>query len=552
MSPRINRRREIQMKKMLFQYLALIPCLLFGPLANAHFVWINKSGEKINVCFSESAESVEPELLNKVAAAKVWAYVPGDEGGSKATEVPLSLTAESLTGDVDAKATAVIVSHDYGVVTKGEATFLLKYLAKQHVSPLSGQWQAINDTDRMPLEVTPKWAGRTLKLAVTFNGQPASGLEVKAAGCGIDETMTTNEQGIVECRPLSDGVLSVRSKHVTETPGELNGERYESVRTYSTLTLPLTIPVVEVLSHKLPALPQGITSFGAAVASDQLYVYGGHFGDAHHYSEAGQSGEFRRISLTAEDAQWEQLPGGPKLTGLAMVEHQGKLYRVGGFTAKNKADEDQSLWSQDSFACFDPQTGVWTELPAMPSGRSSHDAAVMDGKLYVVGGWNMQGADNTVWHTTALVCDLNQPELKWMEIATPPFQRRAVSVAAHKGMIYVIGGMTESGSTTTEVSVFDPASNTWSAAPKLSGTGMEGFGTSSFAAHDRLIVTSMSGAVQIFSDDATTWIPAGQLNEARFFHRQLTTADGRILLVGGASMQTGKTSTIELLQFVAK
>jgi hypothetical protein len=81
---------------------------------------------------------------------------------------------------------------------------------------------------------------------------------------------------------------------------------------------------------------------------------------------------------------------------------------------------------------------------------------------------------------------------------------------------------------------------------------MEGFGTSSFAAHDRLIVTSMSGAVQIFSDDATTWIPAGQLNEARFFHRQLTTADGRILLVGGASMQTGKTSTIELLQFVAK
>lgn len=540
------------MKMKLFRYLALISCLMFGPLTNAHFVWVSQSGETIQVCFSESAESVEPELLSKVATAKAWALVPDDEGGSRAVEIPLSLTAESLTGQLDAKTTAVIVSHDYGVVSKGEATFLVKYLAKQHVSPLSGQWKAIDNTERMPLEVTPKWSGRTLQLMVTFNGQPASGLEVKAAGCGIDETLTTNEQGIAECRPTSDGVLSVRSKHVAETPGELNGEKYDTIRTYSTLTLPLTIPVVEVLSHKLPALPQGITSFGAAIAGDYLYVYGGHFGDAHHYSDAGQSGEFRRVSLTAKDAQWEQLSGGPKLTGLAMVEHLGKLYRVGGFTAKNKADEDQSLWSQDSFARFDPQTGSWTELPAMPSGRSSHDAAIMDGQLYVVGGWNMQGADNTVWHTTALLCDLTQPELKWTEIATPPFQRRAVSVAAHKGKIYVIGGMTESGSTTTEVSVFDPAAETWSVAPKLNGTGMEGFGTSSFGTGDRLIVTSMSGAVQMLSDDTNKWIPAGQVNEARFFHRQLTTADSKVLLIGGASMQTGKTNTIELLQFVAQ
>ena len=86
----------------------------------------------------------------------------------------------------------------------------------------------------------------------------------------------------------------------------------------------------------------------------------------------------------------------------------------------------------------------------------------------------------------------------------------------------------------------------------MNGTGMEGFGTSSFAANNRLVVTSMSGAVQVLSNDATKWIPAGQVKEARFFHRQLTMADGRILLVGGASMQTGKTSTIELLRLVAK
>lgn len=281
---------------------------------------------------------------------------------------------------------------------------------------------------------------------------------------------------------------------------------------------------------------------------NDLYVYGGHFGDAHHYSESGQSNEFRRLSITSESPAWEELPSGPKLTGLALVEYGGKLYRIGGFTARNKDDEDQSLWSQDSFASFDPATGVWTDLPPMPSGRSSHDAAVLDGKLYVVGGWNMAGSDSTTWHTTALVCDLNQKELKWQELPAPGFERRAVSLAACKGKLFVIGGMESTDETTRKVSVFDPATQAWSDGPELLGTGMEGFGTSSFATGDRLVVTTMSGSVQALSDDGLHWAVIGQTSEPRFFHRQLTTPDGRILLIAGASMSTGKTSTLELLQ----
>ena len=35
-------------------------------------------------------------------------------------------------------------------------------------------------------------------------------------------------------------------------------------------------------SPRLTDLPRGITSFGAAVIGDWMYVYGGHFGQAHH------------------------------------------------------------------------------------------------------------------------------------------------------------------------------------------------------------------------------------------------------------------------------
>jgi hypothetical protein len=243
---------------------------------------------------------------------------------------------------------------------------------------------------------------------------------------------------------------------------------------------------------------------------------------------------------------------GPKLTGLTLVECGGKLYRVGGFTARNTENEEQSLWSQDSFAAYDPATEQWTDLEPLPEGRSSHDAAVIDGKLYVAGGWKLSGDDDPTWHKTALACDLTQNDLKWTALPEPPFERRAVSMAACNGKLYIIGGMTPANGVTTEVAVFDPASNAWSSAPALHGIGMEGFGTSSFALGSQLVVTTISGSAQTLSEDGDEWIVSGQISEPRFFHRQLATADGRLLIVGGASMQTGKTNSLELLQFAAK
>src|SRR5690606_6861170 len=119
-----------------------------------------------------------------------------------------------------------------------------------------------------------------------------------------------------------------------------------------------------------------------------------------------QSKELTRLDL--KQGKWETLAEGPPLQGLAMVAHDGKLYRVGGFTAKNDEGEDHDLWSQDSFASFDLQEGKWQDLPSLPEPRSSHDAAVVGDTLYVAGGWSMQGGDEAHWHTTAWKLDLTQ------------------------------------------------------------------------------------------------------------------------------------------------
>lgn len=511
----------------------------------AHFLWLKAVDGKVHVYFAEEAAPDDPELLKLVAKAEAWGQVKDSQGATEFKPIELELGDESLVGEIPAKAGIWGLDHNYGVMTRGGETFNLRYYAKTYTNEGITTAGGVADKNRLPLEITPRWQDRQLILKVTWLTKAAADVEVIVRGAGVTEDLKTNAAGEVSLTPTEPGVLSVRTKLVEDKAGTQDEKTYTSIRHYSTLTLPLEPPTMLSTDHSLAPLERGITSLGAAVAGDSLYLYGGHFGGAHHYSSAGQSGEFKRQSLV-EPGTWESLQGGPKLTGLAMVAYNGKLYRAGGFTAKNPEDKEQDLWSQKSFAMFDPSTGKWTELPPLPAGRSSHDAAVLDGKLYVVGGWNMQGDQETEWHTTAAVCDLTQDKPEWNEIEVP-FKRRALSVAAYDGKLYVIGGMQADGNATTRTDVYDPASQLWSEGPTLLGNPMDGFGSAAFAVGDRLLVSTMSGSVQQLAADGKSWKIVGQLKDPRFFHRMLATGQGTAVVVGGASMQTGKVLELEVI-----
>jgi hypothetical protein len=53
--------------------------------------------------------------------------------------------------------------------------------------------------------------------------------------------------------------------------------------------------------------------------------------------------------------------------------------------------------------------------------------------------------------------------------------------------------------------------------------------------------------LQRLTDDGSKWDVVGQMAHPRFFHRMLPTHDGRLLIVGGASMESGKIRALELL-----
>jgi len=279
---------------------------------------------------------------------------------------------------------------------------------------------------------------------------------------------------------------------------------------------------------------------------DALYVYGGHKGEAHSYHNQSQGNTLRRLDLK-NPKSWEEVATGPRLQGLALLAHRGKLYRIGGFEARNDKGKSHDLWSQAVVAAFDLKSKKWKELPSLPEPRSSFDAAILNDRIYVMGGWKMAGEADSIWHQTAHVLDLSVEKPKWVTLPKQPFQRRALSVAAHDGKLFAIGGMTEKGSTTA-VDIYDPAAQKWSSGPKLPGENMSGFGTSSFATGNRLYVSTYHGNLLRLSQDGKTWEQVAKLKRARFFHRMLPLSKEELLSVGGANMETGKFDEVDVIQ----
>lgn len=300
---------------------------------------------------------------------------------------------------------------------------------------------------------------------------------------------------------------------------------------------------------ELAPIEKPVTSFGAAVADGWLYAYGGHLGSAHKYSAELQARQLLRLNL-AKPEKWEVVAEGPGRTGLAMVAYDGKLFRIGGWEAKNATGEKWNLHSSRDFARFDPKSGQWQDLAPLPRGRSSHDAAMLGSKCYVVGGWELAGEGDGDWHTTAYVADLAAEKPEWKEIAAPGFNRRALAVAGYAGNIYVIGGMDDSNDTTTAVSIYDPQSNQWSDGPKVPGENFEGFGAAAFGAEAGLFVSTRSGGIFRLAGDGQSWTQIGKLNHPRSFHR-LIVAGNKLLVVGGTS-KAGKVAQVESIQLAAQ
>lgn len=536
-----------------------------APAVRAHFIWLVPAKSAvgtttISVRFGEDASDDSTDYLSMVKGVRLHQIKGGAPGEELKVDVSDDgISAVAALGDT----TVVVASHDFGVMDRGDSVFRLQYYAKTGPALTSAAWQKAKAADDIRLDIVPVLEAGKVRVHVQFDGKPVAGVQVKAAGPGMDEIEAeTNGKGVASFKVAEPGVYSIRARHVEDTAGEVKGKKYPETRHYTTVAVEVPTSGPSVVAANLQALPQPVTSFGAAVVKDSLYMYGGHTGSAHSYSKEEQGNQLIRLDL--QSGKWSTLVEGPPLQGLALVTHGGKLYRIGGFTAENAEGEEHKLVSQSAVAMFDPAKGAWEDLPSLPEPRSSHDAAVVGDAIYVVGGWAM-GGEESVWHDTAWKMDLTKDELRWEPIAAPPFKRRALALAAHNEGLYVVGGMQDEGGPTTAVAVYDPAADKWSEGPSLfvkpapdskdgeqprrrmSGGAMTGFGASAFATGGALYVTTVQGDLQKLAADGKSWEVVSDGLTPRFFHRLLPLDSNHLIVVGGSNMSIGKFEEVEVI-----
>ncbi len=296
---------------------------------------------------------------------------------------------------------------------------------------------------------------------------------------------------------------------------------------------------VEVEGDLLAPMPTAVTSFGAATDGTHLYVLGGYHGTPHSYSREGQSRSLWRLPLAGE-GRWEEIARMDEgLQGLALVARGDRLCQIGGNTIENEEGEPAVMRSVASAACW--SGSGWEALPALPDGRSSHQAVVAGDTLYVAGGWKLEGDASTgTFHRSMLALDPGASAWRTIEA---PFTRRALGLASASGQIVAVGGLGEDRQPSGRVDVYDPATGTWTRGPEYPS---DAFGIAAVGVGDSVLASARDGVVYRWRVGAPAWERAATLAFPRFFH-MLVPSDGGLVAVGGISgMHThGRTAHVE-------
>jgi N-acetylneuraminic acid mutarotase len=126
----------------------------------------------------------------------------------------------------------------------------------------------------------------------------------------------------------------------------------------------------------------------------------------------------------------------------------GKIYVPGGYASGGAATNIVEV--------FDPVSNTWSSIPALPITMHHLAFAESNGKLYALGGYT-----TSVFLATARVFEFDPANNIWSEKTTMPGARGAAVAAVDGGKIFVIGGVNQSGVVVGTNQMYDPATDKW-------------------------------------------------------------------------------------------
>jgi N-acetylneuraminic acid mutarotase len=201
--------------------------------------------------------------------------------------------------------------------------------------------------------------------------------------------------------------------------------------------------VVHHTWRNVAPLPVARDHIQAVALNGRVYYVGGLDG----YPQGASHGDVYVYDPTSNTVTTAApLPAGRDRGAGGIVVYQGRIYLAGGFHAGA---------SVAFFDRYDPATNSWTSLPDLPEARDHVSAAVVNGKMYVIGGRTygvtFQPANDAFDFATG----------RWTTGLAPlPTLRSGAATAVFGTEIAVIGGE-RSGATFATAEAYNTVTNRW-------------------------------------------------------------------------------------------
>ena len=195
----------------------------------------------------------------------------------------------------------------------------------------------------------------------------------------------------------------------------------------------------------------------------------------------------------AVDSAWVSIASmGEARSGLGVAVVNGKIYAIGGDGATGFSSANEE---------YDPATNTWTFKAPMPTPRSAFGVAVYGDKIYCIGGYTYGGFANSSVPAVAINEVYDPASDTWAKMAPMPTPRLNLRANVVDGKIYLIGGIPNPDVGRTLNEVYDPASNSWIVkAPNP--TGVDSYAS---AVVGSKIFVIKSGLTQIYDAESDSW-----------------------------------------------
>ena len=235
------------------------------------------------------------------------------------------------------------------------------------------------------------------------------------------------------------------------------------------------------------------------------------------------------------------LPTARMHLGIAVVD--GKIYAIGGYTDLSNNDE------------YDPATDTWTTKAPMPTARYMFGIAVYNNKIYCFGGQSSNRSINARPEHTGVI-EVYDPATNTWETKTPmPNPRSQFQANAVDGRIYLMGGRTGGQGTTVALNeVYDPETEAWTTKapmpyPVVSyASAVVDKKIYVFGGQDEFNQTINLAVNQIYDTETDTWSFGASLPTVVWKSAAVATsgdlAPERIYVIGGQPRSSGGAANI--------